>query len=284
MKVCLITSAKDEDSHIEEFIDHYFNIIGIDHIFWIDNNTEPLKPVNINDDRVTVIDKRHVNFDSGENEPILIMKKTLNEVYQEYIVGSEYDYCCYFDPDELLEINCNIKEYIINKNKNVILIPWVMHSNNNYIWESELPSKYMKVNYGFENNYSNTRLEYKPIFRTKKEYELDIFFYDKNGIINNCDESDIYIDNDSKLHHYRIQCIETYIKHKIKNGFYGQKYKSKWCRNLFASSQFRTSNVYISKDRSNDFKELIIYYGIDKYLTYKDKSYLRLIYNITINN
>ena len=284
MKVCLITCAKNEDDHIEEFLAHYFDIVGIDHIFWIDNNAEPLKPVIINDDRVTVIDKRDVNFDSGEKTPLYIMRDIVNEVYQSYVVGSEYDWCCYFDPDELLELPCsNIKEYLAERaNDEVLLMPWVMHGNNNYIWEKELPSNRMKVNYGYENNYDYSKNEYKPIFRTNGNYMLDIFFFDPSRIIINCPLNKIGIDQTCKLHHYRVQCIETYIKHKVNNGFYGMANRAQWCKNIFNSSVFTQSNVRIEPDKYGDFYDLLIKYGLNDMITIYDRIFLSLHYGFIL--
>lgn len=286
MKVCLITCAKNEDEHIEEFLDHYFNIIKIDHIFWIDNNTKPLKPVVINDNRVTVIDKTNVNFDViGDKTPLNMLMEVINETYQNYIVGN-YDWCCYFDPDELLELNHNdIHTYLKNKSLiNIILVKWVLHGNNNYIWESELPSNKMKINYGFHDNQSEMRVEYKPIFKVNKDYIFDHFFYNEKKIIYHKDykKLNIYIDNNIKLHHYRLQCIETYIKHKIINGFYGQVNRESWCSNLFDASQFYESNPIITADKFAEFKKVIVKYEIDKIMTENDKEYLFKNYKISL--
>lgn len=284
MKVCLITCAKNEDEHIEEFLEHYFDIVGVDHIFWIDNNSEPLKPVVINDDRVTVIDKRDVMFDSGVKPPLMIMKDLVNDAYQKYVVGSEYDWCCYFDPDELLELPCsNIKDYLAKmEGYEVMLMPWVMHGNNNYIWEKELPSNRMKVNYGYESNYDYSKIEYKPILKTKKQYEIDIYYFDPRRIILNCPFDKIAIDQSCKLHHYRVQCIETYIKHKVNNGFYGMENRAKWCKNIFNSSVFTQSNVRIELDRIGDFHELLMEYGLNDMITKYDRIFLKIKYGILL--
>lgn len=284
MKVCLITCAKNEDDHIEEFLEHYFDIVGIDHIFWIDNNSEPLKPVVINDDRVTVIDKRDVNFDNGSQPPLFIMKDLVNEIYQSYVVGTDYDWCCYFDPDELLELPCkNIKEYLSDKDKyDTLLMPWVMHGNNNYIWEKELPSDRMKINYGYEDNYDYSKIEFKPIFRTKNEFALDIYFFDPRRIILNCPMDRICVDKECKLHHYRVQCIETYIKHKINNGFYGMANRAVWCKNIFMSSVFVQSNVRIEMDKYMDFYDLIMKYGLNNFMTKNDRIFLFVKYGFRI--
>ena len=282
MKVCLMTCARNEDEHIQEFLEHYLDILKFDHIFWIDNNTEPLEPVVINDDRVTVVDMRHVNFDNGTEKPLKILRRTLNDVYRSHIIGSEYDWCMYADVDELLDINGeDIHSYLEKKDADTILVPWVIHSNRGYIFESELPSDRMKDNYGYDDNqHDPIKEEYKPIFKTKPYYYINIFFTKKYSIIMGCDN--IIVDYDVKLHHYRIQCLETYIKHKIINGFYGHVNRARWCRNLFSSSQFKRSSVEIPVEKFDLFRELLKKYDIDKKMTDEDKNYLETTYNFSM--
>jgi hypothetical protein len=283
MKVCLLIIAKDEEYHLEEFLDHYFNIVGIDHIFWIDNNNEPLKPVVINDNRVTVIDKRNVDFCDSSLSKIKHQTKLLNEVYQEYIVGSEYDWCCNFDGDELLDLKgCNIKDYL-SKYEDVDYIPviWTLHGNNGYILESELPSNKLKVNYGYDNitRKPNDWKEYKPIFRTKPSIKMDVDEYThKETALSGY--SNMLFDENITLHHYRIQCLETYFKHKVLNGIYNRKNIDSWMCNLLSGVVFDNSKAYIPKSKIKLLEKLVKKYSY--IFNLDDRIKLKYVYNIDL--
>ena len=281
LKVCVLTCAKNEDEHIEEFVDHYLNEIHVDHIFWIDNNTPPLKPVEINNEHVTIIRKNDVNWDDGKKNPLDHQNELLTGVLRETIYNN-YDWCVYVDVDELLDLNGeDVHNYINRLPPEVDFVPvrWVLHSNNYYIYDSELPYNTMKENYGWDDNYITWR-EFKAIFKVHENSYIDIYYpYNKKVVdkfIGNHEK--IWFDESIRVHHYRLQTLEHYIRHKVKNGLYGMKNTPTYVTGLFNSAQFKNSYPKLKHNQYDQLMGLLKAYNIE--LSESDDTYLKKCFKI----
>lgn len=278
-KVCVLTIARYEYEHIEEFCNHYFNEIGVDHIFWIDNNTPPLQPVEINDERVTVIRKNDVNWCDGRKPCLDYQNECLNSSLKEYVYGN-YDWCIYVDVDELLDLNgVNIHRYINSLPFGVDFVPvqWVVHGNNYYIFDSELPFKTMRENYGWTTNWVGSN-ESKAIFKVYKNSYIDIYYPYNRKVVRRFikNHKKIFFDDRIRVHHYRIQSIEHYIRHKILNGIYGSKSKPRFVTGFFDSSQFKKSNPKMKFRQYDDLMTLLRKYNI--HLSQRDDIFLKKVF------
>ena len=279
MKVCVITIARHEDEHIEEFCDHYFNVIGVDHIVWVDNNNPPLKPVVINDKRVTVVRKNHLDFGDGKKRPLDYQNECLNDALKKHVY-KKFDCCIYTDVDELLDLNgVKIKKYIskLPEGFDYVAVRWVMQSNNYYIWDNDLPTKTMKGDYGWDTNHVPHE-EYKAFFKVHKNSYIDIWYpYSRRTLPKFIrGHQRLIIDPNIRVHHYRVQCIEHYIRHKVKNGWYGRKIKPEFIKGLFNSAQFRNSNVKLKLSQYDDLMLLLKKYKIK--LSKFDQDYLNRVF------
>lgn len=138
MKVALVVQVKNENKYLDEWINHYQNI-GINHIYMIDNND--IDGENLHDvidkyeNYITYIDTR------GNNIPRFQMNIS-KYVYEEY--NNEYDWWCFFDADEFLELTQDktIQEYLsrdIFNNVDQIHINWVIYDDNNLIEYDDRP-------------------------------------------------------------------------------------------------------------------------------------------------
>lgn len=156
MKIALTAIARHENRYLKEWFDYYRNI-GINHIFIGDNNdiddTENIQ--NLVDklgyqDFVNVINKRKDKFtQQGEDVQTNFYKETYNTY------GKDYDWMCFFDIDEYLEINPqfykekNINYYIENccricKIKNnvdpeQIQVGWLIYDDNDKLFYEDKP-------------------------------------------------------------------------------------------------------------------------------------------------
>lgn len=281
LKVCALTIARNEDEHVEEYLNHYFDEIGVDHVFWIDNNTSPLKPVTITDERVTVIRKNNESWDDGKKDPLDHQNEMLTSVLREHVYGN-YDWCIYADVDELLDLNKeNIHDYITKLPANVDFVPvrWVLHSNNYYIYDTELPYKTMKENYGWDTNFIEWK-EYKALFKVHKDSYIDIHFPYNERVVHRFigNHTCIYFDDNIRIHHYRLQSLEHYIRHKVVNGMYGFTNKPRYVTGLFDSGQFKCAYPKFKCNQYNDVMKLLKKYNID--LSERDDRYLKKSFNV----
>ena len=140
MKVALCCIEKFENKYIREFVEYYYNL-GIDHIFMYDTNDE-------NGDHIEDVINDYINNGFVEkiewklNEPRIEVLKAYQDCYDNRL--NDYDWCCFFDPDEYLTLynNYNIKDYLsrdIFNNCGLILINWLNMSDNNLIYYDDRP-------------------------------------------------------------------------------------------------------------------------------------------------
>lgn len=280
MKTCLITLARNEEEHIEEFINHYLNIIKVDHIFWIDNNRPPHKPIEIDNKHVSVIHMNDIDFGDGVVDPIVHQTMCINNVISTHAYP-QYDWCMYFDVDELLDLNGQTCVEYLSKLPNdveFVAVQWAIHGNNYYVFDNELPYKTMKENFGWNEGYK-IKKEFKPIFKVKENVSLNMYCTYPEDKVPHLVKG-IYkplIDENIKVHHYRIQTIEHYLRHKVLNGFYGLKHKSNFVMGIFNSPQFKTSNVKLHRESYDDIMKLLEKYNIT--LSKSDMDYLKIKFN-----
>lgn len=155
MKVALTAIARHENKYLKEWIDFYQKM-GINHIFLGDNNdtndTEDIQSLIDSigyQDFVTVINKRK---DPNVPQTVDFQTNFYKQVYDNY--GHDFDWMCFFDIDEFLEIlpqfcNNDINQYIekslsvCKNNYNVdaeqIMVGWLIYNDNNRLFYEDKP-------------------------------------------------------------------------------------------------------------------------------------------------
>lgn len=140
MKVALCCIERLENKYIREFVDYYYNL-GIDHIFMYDTNND--NEDNIEDvinDYITsgFVEKIKWNIHKPRTEVLMAYQDCYDKRLQ------EYDWCCFFDPDEYLELykDNNIKDYLsrsIFDNFDIIAVNWLNMDDNDLLYYENKP-------------------------------------------------------------------------------------------------------------------------------------------------
>ena len=142
MKVALCCIVKDENKYLVEYVEHYKSI-GFSHIYIYDYNDkngehpEEVLQKYIDEGFVTIIDVREVD------RPQLAVYQ---HCYNNY--NKDYNWMCFFDADEFLEIrNSNfndINELLsqdIYNNYNAIVVNWELYGDNEQLYYNDKPVK-----------------------------------------------------------------------------------------------------------------------------------------------
>lgn len=238
INVALCAIAKNENLYIREWVEWYKNI-GISKIFLYDNNEidgEHFEDV-INDyitsGFVKLIDVRGIEKGlSYDENDINLQPKSYFECYETY--GNEYDWMCFFDIDEFLNIDKNISDYLKQKkfeNYSTIIIPWLTFSDNEKLYYENIPvmKRFTSVSKKF------SRYGVKSIVRTKKNIfdkhhpnMIHTFILKDENVCNTMGNQIIpkkgnwylyskkeYINSDGYLNHYKTKTLEEFIKRHL---------------------------------------------------------------------
>lgn len=142
MKVALCCIIKNENRYLSEFIEHYKSL-GFAHIYVYDHNNkdgehcEDILQKYMDEDFVTVFDVK---------ETVCPQLNVYQHCYNNY--NKEYDWMCFFDADEFLEIR-NIKYNNINdflsqsifNEYNCIVVNWEVYGDNELLYYDDRPVK-----------------------------------------------------------------------------------------------------------------------------------------------
>lgn len=230
MKVALVTRTKNRNHYIKFFIEYYLKL-KCDSIFLIDMNEDnTLENICVNYNNVFI--KKYI-FDVQED---IQLQKILFEIINEY----DYDYIINVDDDEFIYLQDydNIHDFINTyKEYGILYLIWKIYSDNNYIFNDELPnsidnvienfkeeSLYKPINNDRINQYHEEFYWTKYIVKTSviKEAELNNYYFGTHHLEvpnHNVHENKakLFLDDYEKYHikHYRTKNFEEYLKDKI---------------------------------------------------------------------
>lgn len=287
MNVALCCTACKEQYYIKEFVEHYI-LLGFDKIFIYDNNDKDDNDIynglsSLSDKQMSfieIIDKRGLKLTQVEE---------YLECYNTY--GNKYDWICYFDVDEFLELpkHGEIHKFL-NQNKfnkyNLIRINWVIYNDNNLIYNNSHKVKevfttpahdphlfYYNVitkcilRTGIKNLQWDMRIPYSNAHTPK--YNTQIFACDTNGVITNRDEAatDKILLDEAYLKHYRFKSISEFMFKKLRGfaDFKGYPSKLNWKQDIkefFTVNEltldklnfiFENFDLTLKKDKYTDF-------------------------------
>ena len=264
-KVGLCIICKEENLYIKEFIEHYHQNLGYNHIFIYDNND--INGENLEEIIHNYIDNGFVsiiNYRGKKNKPQL---RAYIDCYEKN--NKSYDWLSFFDVDEFLELKpkgINIKDFLNSKRYNNcqnVKFNWLLYSDNNTLSYNNKPIQERFTTPLF-NNFLNKHI------KSTVRGNLSINYWKgawnpHSGITNyNCCSpsgkqiskiSPYNIPYDFKyryLKHYRTKTIEEYIN-KIKRGRaddIGIKYKDK-VKEFFITNKKTNKKIAIFKKEFN---------------------------------
>lgn len=199
VNLCLIANYSLEYNYIQEFLDYYFNKIGIDQVYLYDYRlTDP-------DHRLTdipyianlvkqnkIVYHELTDWKYYEHQPLI-----LQECYETH--KHEFDWCCFFDCDEflILKQHANIHEWLsddllgFDTDCNTVTVSWGLYGDagNVYAVNGNVFDNYVK-----EDNRINTDVLYYK-------------FIAKGGL------DGLYIDNP-----HNVAVNDDFSKMKYQNG------------------------------------------------------------------
>ncbi len=220
MNCVLLAVARDEDSFIQEWIDYNLNL-GFDHIYICDNNDID-KPLIINNDKVTILNYRGIDFSKNDYYGHDSIQKVIyNETLSK--IDTQYDYCGVCDIDEFFDFNgLNLQEFIqkyfIEEGYTCTEIPWVIYTDNGLIHKIDKPVQelYTQICDKMPFNWGKNECSWgKSIFKLNKgitmygphwpnEDSMSIF------------KTKHFLREEAHVKHYRTKCLEDYLNHKVK--------------------------------------------------------------------
>lgn len=139
MKIAVCCIVKNENRYLDEWVDHYLNKLGFDHIFIYDHNDIDGEVIKDFGENVSVINFR------GHIKPC--QELAYKECYEKYLFNSEYKWCLFVDVDEFLEIpetDNDVKKFLSLPKyitANEIMINWVYVNDNGLIRYENKPLK-----------------------------------------------------------------------------------------------------------------------------------------------
>lgn len=249
MKTVLTAIARHENRYLKEWFDYYRNI-GIDHIFIGDNNdiddSESIQDLVDElgyQDFVTVIDKRK---DKSTQQGEDVQNNFYKETYDTY--GKDYDWMCFFDIDEYLEINpqfyrnqtinnyieesCRICKLKYDIEPKQIQVGWLMYDDNDKLFYEDKPvqERFTRLS---ENIYTGTLFRNVMCGKVIVKCGLDyVIFPDMhhaeftehtqytclNGGYTYCSSVDMangFLRIDAVLKHYYSKSLEEFIQKRF---------------------------------------------------------------------
>jgi hypothetical protein len=188
-KVALCAIGKNENLYIREWIEYYKNI-GISKIFLYDNNDiDGERFEDVIDDYVKSGFVEIINVRGKEKglvfdeEGINLQTKCYIDCYENKL--KDFDWVCFFDIDEFLEIkeNNTINSFLNNsfaKNADTILIPWVHYDSNNFV---EYDNKPVLERFNKISSYQSYQV--KSLVKTGKPiYNKNLYLLIHNFVVN----------------------------------------------------------------------------------------------------
>lgn len=254
MKVALCCTACKEQYYIKEFVEHYISL-GFDKIFIYDNNDKDDNDIDnglnsLSDKQMSfieIIDKRGLKLTQVEE---------YLECYNAH--GDEYDWICYFDVDEFLELpkHGEIHKFL-NQNKfnkyNLIRINWVLYNDNNLIYNKDYKIQKVFTSPAYDPHLFYCNVITKCILRTgiknlrwdmsipysnahTPKYNSQIFACNTNEEITNRDDDklDKILLDEAYLKHYRFKSISEFMFKKLRGfaDFKGYPSKLNWKQDI----------------------------------------------------
>ena len=131
-KYIVFSCAKNEDSYIKEWVDHYLNL-GFDKIIIADNNDSPESLRNILSE--------YISNDKVQIFECCGLKKFQLYIYNMYMTEANYKWCAYFDCDEFLELttHANIKDFLKGIKEKCVLLNWVVYGGDGNVYKNDEP-------------------------------------------------------------------------------------------------------------------------------------------------
>jgi len=246
LRVALCCIERLENRYIREFVKYYKNI-GVDHIFMYDTNDPDEDHIeDVIGDYIYegYVEKIEWHYHMPREEVLMAYRDCCSNRLK------DYDWCCFFDPDEYLVLKnfTNIKDYISQKcfdNAGMIVINWINMDDNDLLYYDPRPLMerftHKHLDWGI-NRIPKGAISYKEwgenrhiknILNCKYVHEKDYEWksphrptaLNENLEIRNSDGEIAqfkYIWQTSKVHddnaylkHFRCKTIEEYIMNKI---------------------------------------------------------------------
>jgi len=300
----IITPVKYENKYLNEYIEHYRNL-GFTKMLIIDNNDSTgdyaediYDIIDANDNFIDVINKKDLYFNHNQ---------LLKETYLNNYIN--YDFICFFDVDEFLELdekyNNNINNYFDEdwcQTNECILINWDCFGFNNLTYYENKPLNErftQRINDYYNNqtkiivNCNNLKENIQGLEYTHK-IKCDKICKGDGTIVRNINDILQFSNNitNIKLKHFIFKSIEEFLfKRCIKNNqdhLYSPNTHlvNLYCFNKELSNEqldyiYNYINKFDDEFLFNEFKKLIL----DIYLDSNDirKRYIENTYMIPLN-
>lgn len=247
LRIALCCIERLENKYIREFVEYYKNL-GVDHIFMYDTNDE-------NEDHIEDVIGDYIN--EGYVEKIEwhyhLPRTEVLMAYRDCCSNrlKDYDWCCFFDPDEYLVLKkCKtIKEYISQKcfaNFGMIVVNWINMDDNELIYYQPIPlmERFTHIHLDWGDNIPKGAISYtkwgenlhiKSILNCKYTYGKDYEWESPhrptpidNNIMKICNSNGEIVTKfkyiwkinkvcykNAYLKHFRCKTMEEYILNKI---------------------------------------------------------------------
>lgn len=232
LKVALCAIAKNENLYIREWVEWYKNL-GISKIFLYDNNEldgerfEDVINDYIEEGFVEIIDRRGIiKTVSTDKDGQTLQGLTFKDCFYNHY--KEFDYMCFFDIDEYLEIYNTYKDlndFLHDFDEfDGIRVQWKMYGDNDKLYYENKP---LYKRFKKESNASYDR-HVKQILNCNKKFDDELFFCahgvfnKKYNFVNVNKESikNVYMDSIAHnnlsvfLNHFFSKSTEEFLKRK----------------------------------------------------------------------
>ena len=180
LKIALCAIAKEENLYIREWVKWYFDL-GINKIFLYDNNDidgerfDDIISDYIRNGFVEIIDKRGiVKSVSTDKDGMTTQGQAFYDCFYKH--KNEYDWMCFFDIDEFLEIYHTYNDIFDFLNDfssyDSIRVQWKMYGDNNQLFYNNKP---LFERFRYINNSKNDK-HVKQIINCNKEFKEELIF------------------------------------------------------------------------------------------------------------
>lgn len=280
MKTCILAFARNEEDQIDEWIKYHLNL-GFSHIFILDNNDEA-NPLSLDYEDVTVV-PYHVNcedeYTRNGKKHTEVQVDAYNSMFRK-LYDEGYEYCAVIDIDEFIKFNNHytsidefIKEQMVDQDKTMCEIYWECYGDNEIIWEKDCKDSVIETYtrktsdfINFETKmfdvYNWTKCIIKLFPQTSFAYELETtdlgsgnVHWPDGKLLKDKTYSHFIIDKSiAVINHYRTQCLERFVKHKLVNQNFHHVYKD-------VMKAYFKYNI-VTEEKIEAFKKLFNEYGI----------------------
>ena len=238
-KLIIHTMMKDEDNLIYDFVMHHILNIGFEHIYIYDDNSIvsiqdhiKIMPPDVQQ-KVTVIridfdilNKNDLIKNNFYDEDIFIKCGKYKQKYiQTYFTKNNYEkaeWCFYCDADEFIYLkeNVNIHDILTKYDDyNSIYIPWLIYGSSYYYKEEEQKNRSVLEMFRLHSEkYDNSGKSIVKMASIKDIiFTTTHFIHNTKPYVLNYFGKPYDTDNDIHICHYNIQCIQTYIRRKLRH-------------------------------------------------------------------